>query len=311
MPTHQFIHFSLFGVKPRAKSESWSCIDGITHEGARAPGATRHLKYPAAPTILFGVSPLAAGAIATERAGKAVDSKGRRLRSDGAALLAAVASYPVPRADVEARDQPQERDLYLAWRADAVMWFQHRFGPTLLTIVEHTDEDFLHLHAYAVPDLGADDRLRWAAIHPGRAALLAAEANGADKAALRAAYIGGMRELQDDFHAAVSAIHGHTRLGPRRQRLDRTTHLLRRDAERKQAERDRDHAQKRAQMRDEVKAEVTGKFGHVLAEARLDARTLAAARVVDAARIAELVAQNERLMEQMRELVGELPAPGC
>jgi hypothetical protein len=311
MPTHQFIHFSLFGVKPRAKLERWSCIDGITREGARVPGATRHLKYPAVPTVLFGISPLAAGAVAIERAARAVDTKGRRLRNDGAALLAAVASYPVSRADVEARDQPQERDLYRAWRADAVVWFRERFGSTLLTIVEHTDEDYLHLHAYAVPDLGADGRLRWAAIHPGRAALLAAEANGADKATSRAAYVGGMRELQDEFHAAVSARHGHARLGPRRRRLDRTTHLLRRDAERKQAERDRDYAQKRARMRDEVKAEVISRFGDVLAEARLDARTLAAARVVDAARIAELVAQNERLMEQMRELVGEPPAPGC
>lgn len=312
MPTHhQFVHFSLYGVKPRAKSESWSCIDGITREGARAPGATRHLKYPASPTILFGVSPLAAGAVAIERAAKAVDTKGRKLRNDGAALLAAVASYPAPRAEVEAHDHPHERDQYFAWRADAVVWFQERFGSTLLTIVEHTDEDYLHLHAFAVPDLDADNRLHWAAIHPGREALRAAEAKGADKAALRAAYVDGMRELQDHFHDAVSAKHGHARLGPRRQRLDRTTHLLRRDAERKQAEHDRDYAEKRARMRDEVKAEVTDKFGRVLAEARLDARSLAAARVADAARIAELVAQNERLMEQMRELVGELPAPGC
>ena len=310
MPTHQFVHFSLYGVKPRAKAESWACIEGITREGARAPGATRHLKYPAAPTILFGISPLAAGAVALERAAKAVDAKGRRLRSDGAALLAAVASYPIARAVIEARDQPQERDLYLAWRADVVVWCQERFGSTLLSIVEHTDEDYLHLHAYAVPDLGPDDRLNWAAIHPGRAALLVAEANGADKAALRAAYVGGMRELQDDFHAAVSAKHGHARLGPRRRRIDRTIHLLRRDAERQQAEQDREYARKRARMRDEVKAEVTGKFGHVLARARLDASTLAAARVADAARIAELIVQNERLTERMRELVGEQPAPG-
>ena len=151
MPMHQFLHSAC--LRRQAARQGGALVLHRRDHPRRRPGARRHpaLKYPAEPTILFGISPLTP-AHRPRAGGKAVDTKGRRLRRDGAVLVAAVASYPVPRADVEARDQPQERDLYIAWRTDAVAWFQGQFGATLLSIVEHVDEDYLHLHFYAVPD---------------------------------------------------------------------------------------------------------------------------------------------------------------
>ncbi|HEV2560239.1 MAG TPA: plasmid recombination protein [Microvirga sp.] len=215
----QFYHVSLYGRSPRKGSLSHETIAGITAEAARLPQACRHVETPREPTLLQGVSPVEAGRIAIRRAEVALDAAGRRLRRDGVALLACVISYPVPRADVEAK--PEERDLYCRWREDVLGWLQWEYGTTLLSVVEHTDETYLHLHAYAVPELGPGGQLAWDGIHPGRRALSEAAARGETKSGQNANYNGAMRDLQDRFHAAVSVKYGHERVGERRRRLDR------------------------------------------------------------------------------------------
>jgi hypothetical protein len=295
----------LYGPAPRKGEPAWSCIAGIVREGARAPGATRHVAYPDEPTILHGLSPIEAGRIALERAEQARDAKGRRLRRDGAVLMAAVLSYPVPRSLVEDRDAPDAGDLYGAWRGEAAEWCQRRFGDTLVSLVEHHDEEYLHLHAYAVPALGPGNRLLLEAIHPGRAALKQAEADGRDKAGQRAAYLTAMKTLQDDFHAAVSRRYGHARVGPRRRRLERTEHLLLKEARTREAERERAYAEEEVQLRSAIEAEVMMRFEAVLAEARRRADALAQGREADRRRIAALSAECARLQEALASLTPE------
>lgn len=53
----QFIHLGAYGVKPRAGEPSRSCVDDITAEGARLPGASRHIPYPREAPILLGMPP--------------------------------------------------------------------------------------------------------------------------------------------------------------------------------------------------------------------------------------------------------------
>src|SRR5664279_1899444 len=107
----QFIHLGAYGRAPRKNAPRWSCISGITAEAARMPGACNHLRYRGEPLVLFGGSPLEAGRLATERADQAVDATGvRRLRCDSIALLAGVASYPIPRQLFY--DMPAEGDAY-------------------------------------------------------------------------------------------------------------------------------------------------------------------------------------------------------
>jgi hypothetical protein len=207
---------------------------------------------------------------------------------------------------VEDREALDEADLYTAWRAETLTWLHRHFGQTLGSVVEHADEDFLHLHAYAVPVLGPGGHLLLEAVHPGRAALKKAEATGADKAEQRSAYKDAMRLLQDDFYAAVSSRYGHARAGPRRARLEGTEYLLRRDAERREVERARAYDEAEAQLRGDLEAEVIGRFGSALKEARRRAEALAQARQGDHAQIAELLVQNAALLDQLRDITDEL-----
>src|SRR5665647_408046 len=95
MSHFQFIHLGGYGRSPRKGQPIWSCVAGITAEGARVPSASRHIRYRGEPKILHGASPLEAGRLATERADRAYDHgrRLRRLRRDGIALLAGVVSY--------------------------------------------------------------------------------------------------------------------------------------------------------------------------------------------------------------------------
>ena len=112
----QFISIIGYGRVPSNGAPEWSCITGITREGARAAGACNHLRNRAAPVIIYGTSPVEAGQRATERADHALDNgkRRRRLRPNGWALLAGVASYPVPREVVEA--DPAQKRRYRIWK---------------------------------------------------------------------------------------------------------------------------------------------------------------------------------------------------
>ena len=215
----QFIHLGAYGVKPRAGEPLWSCVDGITAEGARIPGASRHIPYPREAPILHGASPLEAGRLAKERAVLARDAKGRRLRRDGIVLIAGVASYPTPRKLVA--DDFVEADFYSHWRNLTIDWLLEHFGEHLVSVVEHGDEEFMHLHFYLVPKLLTDFQLDLPAFHPGRATKFAAAEAGASKKDQDAAYRRGMEMFQDDFHCAVSRFFGHARFGARRMRVSR------------------------------------------------------------------------------------------
>jgi hypothetical protein len=229
-----FVSLGRYGRAPRKGEPAWSCISGITSEGARVPTASNHIKYRCEARILHGDSPLEAGRLATERANQAFDHgrRRRRLRRDGIALLAGVVSYPVPRQCVN--DDPCDQDVYGWWRAMTVDWLVAQFGDHLHSVVEHTDEEFLHLHFYVVPLLGPNLRLDMREIHPGERMKADAAEAGACKKFQDAAYRSGMSRWQDDYWVEVGKNFGHDRYGPRRQRVNRMQHRMEKriDAER-------------------------------------------------------------------------------
>jgi hypothetical protein len=216
-----FICLGRYGRSPRKGEPAWSCIEGITREGARVPSASKHIRYPGEPRILHGRSPLEAGNLATERADQAFDHgcRRRRLRRDGIALLAGVVSYPVPRQSVD--EDPCDQDVYGWWRAMTVDWLVMQFGDHLHSVVEHADERFLHLHFYVVPQLQPNLRLNLNHIHPGERMKTDAAEAGACKKFQDAAYRSGMSRWQDDYWFEVGRNFGHDRYGPRRQRVSR------------------------------------------------------------------------------------------
>jgi hypothetical protein len=128
-----------------------------------------------------------------------------------------------------------DRDAYSLWCQDVVAWLQQQFGSHLMSVVEHSDERFFHLHYFVVPELNEHNRLNVNQLHPGCRAKAAAEAAGAGKKAGDSAYRAAMRGWQDDFHSAVSAFHRHDRFGPKRMRVSRQQWRMEKEIEEKRA----------------------------------------------------------------------------
>ncbi|MGY4349014.1 DNA anti-recombination protein RmuC [Bradyrhizobium sp. GM7.3] len=72
-----------------------------------------------------------------------------------------------------------------------------------------------------VPDLPKDGQLQIQSVHPGYEATAASKTRGETKREQKWAYKAAMKALQDDYHENVASLCGLTRLGPRRQRLNR------------------------------------------------------------------------------------------
>lgn len=218
----QFIRVETFGRQARKRAEKWRTIEGILAEAARLPDATPHVERPLAPSIAFGCDPMKLVGPALELASKACDPRRRKLRKDGAVLLAGVASYPMRVAQLVA--DPEATEQFRVWGRDVRQWIRDRFGSALKSVVVHVDEGYPHLHFFALPDLTEECRLDWS-IHPGLLAKRIAAEAGADKKSQEAAYRAAMKKFQDDFWKAVSVKYGHDRTGPKRRRLPRHIHL--------------------------------------------------------------------------------------
>lgn len=311
----QFMSIIGYGRAPSNGAPDWACVTGITREGARVPGACNHVRLRAEPVILYGTSPIEAGQLATIRADQAYDhgKRLRRIRPNGWALLAGVISYPVPRKDVES--DPAQKRRYLIWQKLVLRFLKRTFRDHLKSGVEHSDEKFLHLHFYVVPELRADRRLNTRDIHPGLIMKRDAEEAGASKKVQDAAYRSGMSRWQDDYWWAVSRHLGHTRFGPARRRVSRRQRLMERqmeeEAARQQAERDaerdkfeREMARRRADL-DQVVAAVRAKYEQANQMLRDGCVTLKGRAANERARRQAAEAEIERLRARVAELEQE------
>lgn len=218
----QFLHIDIVArsVPKKATGKRWTLAE-VLAEAGRAPNACPHIEAPKAPQRVFGLPLTAVSHAALLRADGARDARGRQLRKDAPVLLAGVASYPMPVAELG--DAVMED--FLAWEARTVRWLGRRFGDCLASVVRHTDEAFPHIHFFVVPDLRADLRLDLEGIHPGIGAREAAKADGKSPKEANRAYCAAMRSLQDEFHVEVGVYHGHLREGPKRKRLTRAGYL--------------------------------------------------------------------------------------
>lgn len=227
MTALQFIHMNGYGRTPGRGRKSHETIVGVTAEAARITGNAPHIQCCHEPTIIYGISPIDVGQEAIQLSFQAKNSVGHRLKSDGVVLVAGVATYPIPIADMGAF--ASDRDVYSLWVARTVEWLLKEHDG-LASVVEHTDEGHLHLHYYSLPLLGRDNQLNFAPAHPGRRALKQAKARGAESAVQQAAYTNEMVEWQNRYYREVSKFFGHDRYGPRRKRVDRERHKANREA---------------------------------------------------------------------------------
>lgn len=223
---YQFIHLESWSRKSDAAGRS---TDFIFDEASRRPIASVHVPEPEPPTVIYGVGidevrqmhDLAATAAMTPGA----RGKPRKLASTQKTLHTVVASHPY--TVEEAVSDPKKAAEVRHWERRTVAWLREQYGPSLKSVVRHTDERQWHIHAYVLPT--HDPQLRAGIYHPGIIAKKAVKAGGArdgeDAKALNkradVAYKSAMREWQDSYHQAVAVPCGLTRLGPARRRLTR------------------------------------------------------------------------------------------
>lgn len=221
MPS-QFIHLSCYGAQSGSRRRRHENVFDIIDEAARAPDAIGHLTQPRPPVHLYGL-PLQT---LKDRMGEFIDvardRRGARLRRDATVLYAIVASYPIPWRKIG----DDEALAYARWREAVLDWLATSLGDALQAVVEHVDEPQPHLHAFAIPPLGPQNRIDHR-LHPGHAARAIALGRGESRLIGERAYRDGMRRWQDDFHAKVSSQFGHDRVGPRRKRFRRDVALAR------------------------------------------------------------------------------------
>lgn len=225
----QFAHIQTFSRKPNPAGQS---VDQVLDEVERVPEFSKHVDQPAPPRIVDGVSiaqlrrnhdAMVDGAATRVRTADGI--KTRAIRKDRHTLLTMVVSYPVPWSKI--KDDPLERAALEDWRQANIRFAKEQFGDGYQCSVEHTDEEYPHLHIYALPhDIPGIDAKE---LHPGKAAKAEAERVAkreglSAKEALQEgnkAYKARMREWQDEYYLEVGEPSGLLREGPRRKRLSR------------------------------------------------------------------------------------------
>lgn len=216
---YQFIHIESYG-RSGAKTKDGKTkktIREILDEVQRVPGNIPHIPNPQTPKLVFGCVPARVEDLANDWASKSADALGRKIRSDGLIMLAGVASIP--------RDHEQNFDEFTE---ATILYLKEKYGDRLKSVVAHTDESHPHLHFYVLPRVGE----QFEDVHDGFKAAKNAARGGKLKGEQNHAYIGAMREFQDQFSAKVATKFGLLRVGPRKRRLSRAAWK----AEQKQAE---------------------------------------------------------------------------
>lgn len=214
--TCQFLHISLYARNKPAKRKTgrdraWT-IDDIIAEVERVPEHSAHVVSPKTPICIYGISPSKASEIAKLRAEASSDIRGYKVRKDTPIILAGVISYPIPFENSLGQDFSAAYDL---WKHDTLLWLEKKYSTNLLSVVEHIDESYPHLHFFAVPEPGKGFNAK--KLHDG----YVASTDIAVATQKKQLYCDAMRSMQDDYFDTVAVKHGHARSGPKRNRLSR------------------------------------------------------------------------------------------
>lgn len=209
---YQFVHVDTY-AKQRTAAGRWGMRD-IVGEALRKDGACPHVANPIEPIVLYGDADVMTAIEELEAdAAVAVDSLGRKLRKDSQILLAGVASFPVPVAELSS-----VAAQYVRWRERVIAFLKEEYGDCLFSVLQHgEDEIFPHLHFFArAPKDG--NRLELGALHPGRHAAHDRKLPAAER---RRLYRDAMQRYQARFFEKVGKPSGMTPTGPRKRRLTR------------------------------------------------------------------------------------------
>lgn len=227
----QFAHLQAFSIKP---NKSGNSIEQVLGEVMREIEFSQHITDAKTPTLIYGVGVPELKILHDEMLEKrktSVTVKGKKLkraiRKDRNTLMTAVSSFPILVADLDKDETGETRRRYEKWKKLNIDYLKQLYGDQLKTIIEHTDEEYPHIHAYILPDQDPDAKA--VNLHPGEIAKAEAaelaKQNGVDSKLINTvantAYKAVMRKWQDDFYEFVGAPCGLTRDGPKRARETR------------------------------------------------------------------------------------------
>ena len=209
---YQFYHFETYPIN---NTKHKSSFKEVTKEFMRHPTAIPHVPKPLSPKILYGVDAYKAEEIIRERAKKAKDSRGRKLRTDAQVCVSSVTSFP--------REWEQEfPELYREWTLANVKYFKETYGRNFLTCLQHLDEEHPNLHfIISINDSEEHGKAGIKEIHEPIRRRDEQKGSKAKKIAFSEA----AREMQDDYYEKVSKRFGLQRIGPGRKRLKRSEYM--------------------------------------------------------------------------------------
>lgn len=220
----QFAHVETYSRKESKKGGQ--SVKWVLAEARRDEGACPHVARPVEPKQIYGMSlddvERLHDELCTSVRYEIAGGKTRAVRQDQHTLFTVVCSYPVRMNEVRG-DLDEERRLQ-EWQDRNLDWLKTEYGDSLKCVVRHDDEQFPHIHAYAIPD-----DLRSRNLHVGVAAkeavMKSGPENGEDSKAHNkrgdAAYRAAMSAWQNRYFEQVGLPSGLTRLGPGKRRLSR------------------------------------------------------------------------------------------
>jgi hypothetical protein len=220
--TSQFIHID--GWPRVSRDAPHQTARGMIEELTREVKASQHIEidHVWGARLAFGDDPYRLLELAEQQAEMSVDRRGFTIKKTSNIIFIAVASLALTRDERLADDGWEE--AYLAWRERVIAFSRSRWRGLKIAIMEHVDEDKLHLHIAIVPRLRANRQLDVGAVHPGFGAVeRVLDRQSRDRGSVettpreikkrqKRAYCHAMRGFQDDFHREVGAASGQARL---------------------------------------------------------------------------------------------------
>lgn len=240
MAGYQFAHMQTYSKKGNKSNRSST---DVLLENSRTPGNHPHVSEAALPNLIHGIDPADVIELIDERIDKAkaqLRFTGKRIQVNTHILNGAVYSHPLKAAQLKIADESTQND-YLEWRKLACLFAikdARSNGMEVLSIVEHMDEAYPHIHVLSVPLLtDANPRLDAKQCHVGHVAGKQAyeetfdltkkqgrnvvESTKSAVNARKSAYKDAMRQWQDRYYSEVGVKCGMARLGPARSRQPR------------------------------------------------------------------------------------------
>lgn len=240
MAGYQFAHMQTYSRKGNSNNRSST---DVLLENSRSPGNHPHVSEAELPNLIHGRDPADVIDLIDQRIEQAktkLRGTGKRIQSNTHCLNGAVYSHPIRTKQLKIADEDTQKE-YLKWRKLACEFAvkdAEKQGMEVVSIVEHMDEKYPHIHVLSIPKLSSDNlRMDAKHCHVGHQAgaiayeqaFQQAKAKGLDakkcrKSATNAqtsAFKDAMRKWQDDYYQQVGIKCGLSRLGPARSRLSR------------------------------------------------------------------------------------------